>query len=195
MDFYALTYSSMVILTLRAAFLSEKYVFCFIFKFIDFHLVEKQGNILPDENFITASLQKRQNCFKFIKSVIMFLYKSRSLAIHDQCLYLCKILRVGMCSAKAMDHERAKEEKNNKQPYAIYMQHVQLPWLHLFLKSESPRSSRSARECPQLHNNVKNIYLQYVERQMDLNQQVKKKTDKKSQQSYKIWFSCPNSLL
>lgn len=127
MDFYALTYSSMVILTLCAAFLSEKYVFCFIFKFIDFHLVEKQGNILPDENFITASLQKRQNCFKFIKSVIMFLYKSRSLAIHDQCLYLCKILRVGMCSAKAMDHERAKEEKNNKQPFAIYMQHVQLP--------------------------------------------------------------------
>lgn len=155
MDFYALTYSSMVILTLCAAFLSEKYVFCFFFKFIYFHLVEKQGNILPDENFNTASLQKRQNCFKFIKSVIMFLYKSRSLAIHDQCLYLRKILRVGICSAKAMDHERAKEEKNNKQPYANYMHHVQLPWLHLFLKSESPRSSRSARECPQLHNNVK----------------------------------------
>lgn len=32
MDFYALTYSSMVILTLCAAFLSEIYVFCFIFK-------------------------------------------------------------------------------------------------------------------------------------------------------------------
>lgn len=56
MDFYVLTYSSMVVLTLCAAFLSEKYVFCFIFKFIDLHLVEKQGNILPDENFITASL-------------------------------------------------------------------------------------------------------------------------------------------
>ena len=39
------------------------------------------------------------------------------------------------------------------------------------------------------------MYLQYVERQMDLDQQVKKKPDKKSQQSYKIWFSCPNSLL
>lgn len=57
----------------------------------------------------------------------MFLYKSRSLAIHDQCLYLRKILRVGICSAKAMDYERAKEEKNNKQPYANYMHHVQLP--------------------------------------------------------------------
>lgn len=42
MDFYALTYSSMVILTLCAAFLSEKYVFCFIFKFIDLHLVESK---------------------------------------------------------------------------------------------------------------------------------------------------------
>lgn len=144
MDFYAQTYSSMVILTLCAAFLSEKYVFCFIFKFIDFHLVEKQGNILPDENFITASLQKRQNCFKFIKSVIMFLYKSRSLAIYDQCLYLRKILRVGMCSAKAIDHERAKKEKT-----------INSRTLFTCNTYKFHDCISSARECPQLHNNVK----------------------------------------